>query len=54
MRFAYCALHGLQRGWRGLQRAVEKALSDPANRTPDMGGEGTTDGVAGAVVAALE
>ena len=43
----------LQEAWRALQSAVETALSDPANRTPDLGGHGTTDSVANAVVAAL-
>ncbi len=51
------AKHGrkdLQQAWRELQGAVEGALSDPDNRTPDMGGSGTTDGVAAAVVSALD
>ncbi len=43
----------LEEAWPALQRAVETALSDPANRTPDLGGSGSTDGLANAVVAAL-
>jgi 3-isopropylmalate dehydrogenase len=43
----------LQRGWHALQRAVEKSLSNPKNRTPDMGGSGSTDSVANAVISAL-
>ncbi|HSS65958.1 MAG TPA: isocitrate/isopropylmalate dehydrogenase family protein [Gammaproteobacteria bacterium] len=51
------ARHGrqdLQRAWQALQVAVEKALSNPANRTPDMGGRGTSDDVANAVISALD
>lgn len=50
------AKHGrkdLQDAWQALQSAIETALSNPANRTPDLGGKTTTDGVANAVVAAL-
>ncbi len=43
----------LQQAWRALQDAIETALSNPANRTPDLGGNGTTDRVAKAVVSAL-
>jgi 3-isopropylmalate dehydrogenase len=38
---------------RGIETAVDSALADPANRTPDLGGTATTDGFAMAVCAAL-
>ncbi len=51
------AKHGrvvLKQAWPLLQGAIEKAISYPGNRTPDLGGKGTTDGVAKAVLAALD
>ena len=43
----------LQQAWAVLQGAVETALSDSSNHTPDLGGTGTTEGVTKAVVGAL-
>jgi 3-isopropylmalate dehydrogenase len=51
------AKHGrkdLKQAWRELQGGIETALSDPANRTPDLGGKGTTNGFASAVITALK
>jgi 3-isopropylmalate dehydrogenase len=46
------------RGAQMIRRAVERVLSDPANRTPDLGGQLTTAAmgelIAGAVAAAAE
>lgn len=38
---------------RALEASVEMALEDQAARTPDLGGTGSTDGFAAAVIAAL-
>jgi 3-isopropylmalate dehydrogenase len=44
----------LNRAWRTLEGAIAKALEAAASRTPDLGGEGTTDGFARAVIRALD
>jgi len=43
----------LNQAWRALEGAIEKALGDASSRTPDLGGTGTTDGFARAVINAL-
>ncbi len=43
----------LNEAWITLERAIENALGDASNRTPDLGGSGTTDGFASAVVGAI-
>jgi 3-isopropylmalate dehydrogenase len=42
-----------KRAGAALHSAVAKALSDPANRTPDMGGKLSTQGITDAISAAL-
>jgi 3-isopropylmalate dehydrogenase len=39
--------------WPVLQASIEKALSETSNRTPDLGGTGTTQGFGDAVTRAL-
>ena len=39
---------------RRLESAVADVLADPAHHTPDLGGAGSTEGFATAVIAALE
>jgi 3-isopropylmalate dehydrogenase len=41
------------KGARRLQRAVERALADPANRTPDLSGQLTTTQMTERIIAAL-
>lgn len=41
------------KGAQRIQRAVESALADPANRTPDLGGTLTTTQMAGRIIAVL-
>jgi len=42
-----------RKGAQRIQRAVESALTDPANRTPDLGGKLTTTQMTGKIMAAL-
>ncbi len=51
------ARHGsrsLEQASQRLEEGVARALADPANHTPDLGGRATTEGFADAVLAALD